>query len=147
LRICYKPYIAILHIHSKTSKVYKIHWNLRNKLGEQDHLEQDYLECEYEVEPFYNIHGKIQNMLSEYGIKQPYKLTSKDELWTSMWPLNFVGTCLYPTFAKYVHVFIKKNVFLCDLMVVINVCQGDLCKMYCELYYTPFLGLQVVVWV
>jgi hypothetical protein len=52
-----------------------------------------------------------------------------------MWLVNFVGTCLYPTMLlKYVHVFIKfaqmRDVFVCDLGVVIKVYQGDLYNIY-----------------
>ncbi len=89
------------------------------------------------VEPCQKVDGKIENTIGEDDIKQRYKPISKNELWASMWLVNFVGTCLYPTMLfKYVHAFIKfaqmKDVFVCDLGVAIKVYQGDLYNMYLE---------------
>jgi len=43
---------------------------------------------------------KIRKIIHENSVKQLYKPRNKDELWTSMWHLNFVGIYLYFTFAK-----------------------------------------------
>ncbi len=51
---------------------------------------------DFNVEPCQKGDCKIQNTFGEDGVKQPYKLASKNELWTFMHLANFVGTCLYP---------------------------------------------------
>jgi hypothetical protein len=51
-----------------------------------------------------------------------------------LWIL-FELTCILPLL-EYVHAFIKfaqmKDVFVCDLVVIIKVCQGDQYNMYLE---------------
>ncbi len=77
------------------------------------------------VDPYQKVDGKIYNILGEDDIKQCYKPISKNELWTSMWLVNFVGTCLYPTMLlKYAHAFIK--------FAQMKVYQGDLYNIYLE---------------
>ncbi len=83
--------------------MYKICWDFGNK------KEQDSSKCENKVdlavEPYQKNDHRIQNIVGQDGVKQPYKPTSENELWTFMWPPNFVGTnCLYLIFVGiYAH--------------------------------------------
>jgi hypothetical protein len=74
-------------------------------------------------------------VFDEGGFKQPCKLASKNEVWKIMWPLGFVGPCtdliivnICAFLIQFAHM---KDIFVCDLVVVIEVYQGDL-YMYCE---------------
>ncbi len=80
--------------------MYNFFWDFGNK------TEQDSSKCEnkmdLDVESYQKNDRRIQNIVGQDGVKQPYKLTSENELWTSMWPPNFVGTnCLYVTFVGF----------------------------------------------
>jgi hypothetical protein len=50
-----------------------------------------------------------------------------------------VGFACILTLLELVHSLIKfaqmKNVFMCNLVVVFKVCQGDVCNMYCDPIY------------
>ncbi len=66
-------------------------------------MEQDSSKCEtkmdFDVEPYEKNDHRIQNIVRHDYVRQPYKPTSENELWTSTWPPNVVGTnCLYLTF-------------------------------------------------
>jgi hypothetical protein len=51
---------------------------------------------DFNVEPCQKGDCKLQNIFDEDGVRQPHKLTRKNELWTFVWLANFVETCVYP---------------------------------------------------
>ncbi len=81
---------------------------------------------DFDAEPCQKVKSKIQNNLGENGGRQPYKLASQTKLWTFVWLVNLVGTCLYLAIIG-IYAFVQmRDLFLCNLVVVIKVCQGDL---------------------